>query len=58
MKAFNKTAFTAFFLLVPFFLQGAEYQVKVIKSVVIYLKNFVVIGRVGIFFYLMEKTWR
>ena len=33
MKAFNKITFTAFFLLVPFLLQGAEYQVKVIKSV-------------------------
>ncbi len=32
MKVFNKITFMSFFLLVPFFLQGTEFQVKVIKS--------------------------
>ena len=33
MKAFNKTIFLALFLIVPFLLQGIEFQVKIIKSV-------------------------
>jgi hypothetical protein len=32
MKAFRKIMFTVFFLLIPFLLQAAEFQVKVIKS--------------------------
>lgn len=32
MKAFKKTLSIIFFLIVPLFLYGAEFQVKVIKS--------------------------
>jgi hypothetical protein len=59
MKAFKKIMITVFSLLIPFLLQAAEFQVKVIKSeddLPDYLKNFAATGKRETFLSLTEKT--
>ncbi len=56
MKAFKKIMIMVFSLLIPFLLHAAEFQVKVIKSKMIYLKNFAATGKRGIFLSLTKRT--